>query len=92
MVKPLHMVYLLGMASYLTMWKKATVTAIHKKGNMNFPNNYISSIIDLYMFSAMLETIVKDRVMNLLLSPCQHAYGFHSSHALLCYLTTASCE
>ena len=44
------------------MWKKATVTAIHKKGNRNLPNNYrpvsLTSVI-----CKILETIVIDEVL-----------------------------
>ena len=68
--------------------EKATVTAIHKKGDRNLCNNYrpvsLTSVI-----CKMLESIIKDRLMqyftsNNLLSSCQH--GFRSSHSCVTQL------
>ena len=46
-----------------TEWKKATVTAIHKKGDRNMCNNYrpvsLTSVI-----CKMLEAIIKDKLME----------------------------
>ena len=74
-----------------TMWEKATVTAIHKKGNRNLSNNY-QSVSLTSVISRMLETIVKDNSMqyfnsNNMLSPCQH--GFRSSHSCVTQLLQA---
>ena len=42
LVKPLCMIFGLSLRDGVLpiMWKRATVTAIHKKGNRNLPNNY----------------------------------------------------
>ena len=66
-----------------TEWKKATVTAINKKGDRNLCNNYrqmsLTSVI-----CKILEAIIKDKLVqffkcNNFLSSCQ--LGFHSSHS-----------
>ena len=75
------------------MWKKATVTAIHKKGNRHLPNNYLPVSLTS-VICKMLETIVKDRLMMYfqivisVLSPCQH--GFCSSHSCVTQLLQAA--
>ena len=42
LVKPLCMIFSLSLRDGVLaiMWKRATVTAIHKKGNRSLPNNY----------------------------------------------------
>ena len=89
-MKPLHMNFSISLRDDIlpTMWKKATVTAIHKKGNRNLYRPVSLTSI----FCKMLETIVKDRLMMYfascnLLSPCQH--GFRSSHSCVTQLLQA---
>ena len=74
-----------------TMWKKATVTAIHKKGDRNLCNNY-RSVSLTSMIIKMLETIIKGKLIQCfksknLLSICQH--GFCSSHSCVTPLLQA---
>ena len=69
LVKPLHMIFSISLRDGVlpTLWKKATVTAIHKKGNRNLPNNYRPLSL-MSIVCKMLETIVKDRLMMYLTS------------------------
>ena len=90
LVQPLHLIFSksLGEGALPTEWKKATVTAIHKKGDRNLCNNCqpvsLTSVI-----CKMLETIIKDKLVqyfkcNNLLSSCQH--GFCSSYSCVTQL------
>ena len=92
-VQPLYLIFSKSLRDGIlpTMWKKATVTAIHKKGDRNICNNYrpvsLTSVI-----VKMLETIIKDELMQYfksenLLSICQH--GFRSSHSCVTQLLQA---
>ena len=59
-------------------WLKACVTAIHKKGEKNLPNNYrpvsITSIICKLMESIVRDKIVDHMVQNNLFSKQQHGF------------------
>ena len=90
LVQPLYLIFSKSLSEGVlpTEWKKATVTAIHKKGDRNMCNNYrpvsLTSVI-----CKMLEAIIKDKLMeyftcNNLLSSCQH--GFRSSHSCVTQL------
>ena len=80
LVKPLCMIFSLSLRDGVLpiMWKRATVTAIHK-GNRSLPINYrpvsLTSVI-----CKMLETIVKDRLIMYFTSclPVSMAFVLHT--------------
>ena len=71
-------------------WLKACVTAIHKKGEKNMPNNYrpvsITSILCKLMESIVRDEIVDHMVQNSLFS--KHQHGFVPSRDCMTNLLT----
>ena len=89
-VQPLYLIFSKSLRDGIlpTMWKKATVTAIHKKGDRNLCNNY-RPVSRTSVIVKMLEAIIKYELMQYfksenLLSICQH--GFRSSHSCVTQL------
>ena len=85
-MKPLDMVYLLGMTSYLAMWKKGTVTAIHKKGNsyelgnklhtaLKAQGNYIASYSVACWYAVTCH--ISCTYVNMVNTTCMKAQGNH---------------
>ena len=62
-------------------WRKACVTAIHKKGEKNLPDNYrpvsMTSIICKLMESIVRDEIVEHMIVNDLFSKLQHGFVPH---------------
>ena len=62
-------------------WRKACVTAIHKKGEKNLPDNYrpvsMTSIICKLMESLVRDEIVEHMIRNDLFSKLQHGFVPH---------------
>ena len=94
-VQPLYLIFSKSLRDDIlpTMWKKATVTAIHKKGDRNICNNYrpvsLTSVI-----VKMLETIIKDELMQYFKSEKSsvHLSAWLPFITFLCYSTFTGCE